>query len=72
MGGQRRYAHGIHIICDNMRTGEFHIAETVAEARRLTGISFEHINSLIKSGKATKSGWTFDETFGYGDDDEIE
>ena len=46
--------------------------ESVAEAKRLTGVSYEHINALIKSGKQTKDGWTFDETFGYGDEDETE
>ena len=72
MGGSRRHYNGVCIICDNSRTGEFHIAETVADAVRLTGVSYGHINALIQSGQRTKSGWTFDETFGYGDDDETD
>lgn len=72
MGGRRRKINGIYIICDNNRKGLNFIAETVAEAKRLTGVSYEHINALIKSGKQTKDGWTFDETFGYGDEDETE
>ena len=70
MGGRRRKINGIYIICDNNRKGLNFIAETVAEAKRLTGVSYEHINALITSGKQTKDGWTFDETFGYDGDDE--
>lgn len=64
MGGRRRQANGIKIICDNLYTQEFYKAETTAEASLMTGISEVHINNLIKSGKKTRDGWTFDETIG--------
>ena len=64
MGGTRRQHYGIKIICDNLFTQEFYKAETTEEASLMTGVSKEHINSLIKSGKQTRDGWTFDETVG--------
>ena len=39
------------------------------EASLMTGVSCEHINTLIKSGKQTRDGWTFDETFGWEEEE---
>ena len=61
MGGRRREANGIFIIFDNSRTGEIYTCKTVKEASMVTGISKEHINVLIQTGKQTRDGWTFDE-----------
>ena len=67
MGGRRRFENGILIICDNFYTGESYTCMTVREASLRTGVSKDHINCLIKSGKQTRDGWTFDET-----DDDLE
>jgi len=61
MGGRRREANGIFIICDNPRTGEHYICQTVKIATNMTGVKPNTINRLIKTGKQTRDGWTFDE-----------
>ena len=72
MGGIKRQLRGIMILCDNIYTRETYECATVSEASLRTGVSRDHINCLIKNGKQTRDGWTFDETFGWEDDDETE
>ena len=69
MGGIRRHIYGIKIICDNIYTRETYIAEDTEEAKLLTGVSCNQINTLIKNGHKSRQGWVFDLTQGTEDEE---